>query len=495
MTVLTGAPLTCADNWKSIDWPLVETQVKRLQMRIAKAVQENRFGKAKALQWVLTHSYFAKLLAVKRVTSSRGGKTAGSDGVIWKTDVQKLKAVTALKRKGYQAAPLRRVFIPKKNGRQRPLGIPTMADRAQQALYLLGLEPIAETTADKNSYGFRRHRSCADAIEQCFRALAKKSSAQWVLEGDIKSCFDKINHDWLLNHIPLDRKVLEQWLGSGFIYNKTWYDTPEGTPQGGVASPTLANMVLDGMELLVKSVTTKADKVNFVRYADDFIVTGCSKEVLEQKVKPALTVFLAERGLVLSSEKTSITHINEGFDFLGFNVRKYSGKLLIKPSKKSVSSFLQNISQVIKKYSSTTTVNLLRRLNPLIRGWANYYKHVVAKDIFCSLDHRIFRLIWNWCKRRHPNKNAGWLQRKYFLFAGVKNWIFYSTFHNSDGNKISFNLFEAGSIPIRRHVKIKAEANPFNYAYAEYFKKRKQRLKLYSYKLGADNFDGYFFER
>ena len=265
-------------------------------MRIAKAVQEKRYGKTRALQWMLTHSYSAKVLAVKRVTGNSGAKTPGIDGVIWKTAKQKIQAVSELRHSGIKTQPLRRIYIPKKNGQKRPLGIPTMMDRAHQALHLLALEPIAETTADINSYGFRPKRRTADALEQCFIALARKNSAQWVLEGDIKACFDKISHQWLLENIPMDKNVLRQWLKAGFIHDNEWYPSDSGAAQGGSASPTIANLALDGIEPLIKSLARRQDKANFVRYADDFIITSNSKEFLEETVKPALKNFLAIRG-------------------------------------------------------------------------------------------------------------------------------------------------------------------------------------------------------
>jgi len=370
---MTGASLTCKPTWNQINWGQVEQQVRRLQMRIAKATQQGKHGKARALQWTLTHSHYAKLLAVKRVTSNRGAKTPGVDGVLWKSPKEKIRAVQSLQRRGYQAQPLRRIYIPKKNGKQRPLGIPTMKDRAMQALHLLALEPIAEITADKHSYGFRPERSAADAIGQCFLSLARKNSAQWVLEGDIKACFDGISHRWLAAHIPMDKAPLKQWLNAGYMEDNIFHETEAGTPQGGIISPTLANMVLDGMAEAIKKVTAKTDKINFVRYADDFIITGISKEVLEQKIRPAIVQFLTERGLTLSEEKTLITHIDQGFDFLGFNVRKYNSKLLIKPSKKSVKTFVEGLRTIIKSNPTVKTESLIRLLNPKLRGWANYY--------------------------------------------------------------------------------------------------------------------------
>jgi RNA-directed DNA polymerase len=378
----TSAPL----NWKTIDWPSMRQEVRRLQMRIAKATQAGKHRKAQALQWLLTHSKTAKLLAVHRVTTNRGAKTPGVDNVIWRTDRQKVQAAINLKRHGYRPRPLRRHYIPKPNGKLRPLSIPTMHDRATQALYALALAPIAETLADKNSYGFREGRRCADALEQCFTCLAQRACAQWVLEGDIKACFDEINHDWLLQHVPMDKQLLKAWLKAGYWENDQLFPTQAGTPQGGLISPLLANLALDGMERVVKALGQQKDKVHFIRYADDFVVTGASKEILEQKVKPALTAFLAERGLRLSEQKTVLTHISEGFDFLGHTVRKYGDKLLITPAKSKVEAMRKKISELIHSAMGLSPEALLRQLNPLLRGWANYYRNGASKQTFSKLD-------------------------------------------------------------------------------------------------------------
>jgi len=305
-------------NWKAIHWKTLRQQVRRLQVRIAKAVQLGKHRRASALQWLLIHSRAAKLLAVWRVTTNRGAKTPGVDNVIWRTDRQKLQAADNLKRHGYKPKPLRRFYIPKKNGKLRPLSIPIMHDRAMQALHALALAPVAETWADPFSYGFREGRSCADALRHAHIVLCRKHSPQWVLEGDIKACFDQISHEWLLQHVLMDRQILRKWLKAGYWEKAQLFPTRQGTPQGGIISPMLANMALDGMQKAVtEAVRKKGDKVNFVRYADDFIVTGATQELLEQKIKPALTAFLHPRGLELSEQKTVITDIQKGFNFLG----------------------------------------------------------------------------------------------------------------------------------------------------------------------------------
>ncbi len=471
LNLMLGAPSARILNWKHIIWRKVEDHVRRLQMRIAKAIKSERHNKAKALQWILTHSFYAKCLAVRRVTQSGGKNTPGIDKVLWKTPNQKMKAVLSLNRRGYKSLPLRRIHIPKKNGKLRPLGIPAMHDRGMQALYLLGLEPISETLADKNSYGFRPKRSIHDAIQQCFILLGRKQSSQWILEGDIKACFDKISHKWLSNHIRMDKTILEEWLKAGFIKENVFHNTTDGVPQGGVISPTCANMTLDGLEKVITSMSRKADTVHFVRYADDFICTAKTKETLEQKVLPVIINFLKERGLELSLEKTKITNIQEGFDFLGFNLRKYKGKLLIKPAKKGIKTFLDNIRETIKSMGACKVNDIIKILNPKIRGWANHYRHVVAKETFSHIDSQIFSAIWRWAKRRHPNKNISWVRNKYFTKIGSRDWCFYSKGKDTDDNKHQVLIF-ASDTSIIRHVKVKADANPYNPEYKEYFRNR-----------------------
>lgn len=466
-------------EWNTINWQIAQKQVRRLQIRIAKASREGRHNKAKALQWLLTHSFTAKLLAVKQVTQNTGGKTAGIDNVIWKTDKQKILAVQKLHRRGYVAQPLRRVYIPKKNSKQkeRPLGIPTMKDRAMQALHLLALEPISEIQADGNSYGFRPKRSTADAISHCFYALARRCAPAWILEGDIKACFDRIEHSWLIAHIPMDKAILRKWLTAGYVEKGKLFPTMAGTPQGGIISPTLANMTLDGLEKAAKMYATKKDKIHVIRYADDFIITGNSKELLENKIKPSIMAFLQMRGLQLSPEKTRITHIENGFDFLGAHARKYKGKLLIKPAKGNIQTFLSNIKQTIESNHGVKTEILIRKLNAKIRGWANYHRHIVSKKTFSTVDNSIFWMLYKWLKRRHPNKNAAWRYKEYFRTEAGNRWIFHAKVHKE--SKITFlDLFRASQVPIRRHLKIQAQATPYDPLFKDYFMQRDSKRIL-----------------
>lgn len=468
-----------ATEWHSIDWYNCHRTVRRLQVRIAKATKNQQWRKVKALQRLLVRSFAAKALAVKRVTENRGKKTAGVDGEHWDTPLDKWKAISRLQRKGYQPKPLRRVYIPKANGKRRPLGIPTMLDRAMQALYLLALEPVSETTADRNSYGFRPMRSTADAIEQCFVNLSRKSSATWILEGDIKGCFDNISHEWLLAHVPMDRTILRKWLNAGFMESNRFHPTERGTPQGGIISPVLANLALDGLEKVLEASfgakNTKASyrtKVNYVRYADDFIITGISKEILEDEVRPLVTAFMADRGLSLSEDKTLITHITDGFDFLGQNVRKYNDKCLIKPSRLSVKNFLRKIRDILNDHKTAPAWLIVQKLNPIIRGWANYHKGVVSKETFNYVDYRIWKMLWQWCKRRHCSRRKRWIKDKYFPPSGHRKWVFQGT--RPSGERVF--LFYANDVPIKRHTKIKAEFNPYDPSFELYTENRFTRL-------------------
>jgi len=478
-----------AEHWEQINWLQCERQVRRLQARIVKATREGRWGKVRTLQRLLTCSFSGKALAVKRVTENQGKRTPGVDRVRWSTPAARLKAVGSLQRRGYRPLPLRRVYIPKANGKQRPLGIPTMKDRAMQALYLLALAPVAETTADPNSYGFRPERSTADALQQRFNTLCRGRSPQWVLEGDIKGCFDHISHDWMLKHVLTDRPVLQKWLKAGYIENRTLFSTEAGTPQGGIISPTLANMTLDGLEKWLakhfprqkwKDGKKWTPKVNLVRYADDFIITGDSRELLENEVRPLVEQFLKERGLMLSADKTRITHIDEGFDFLGQNLRKYDGKPLVKPSKKNTQVFLEKVRGLIKANQSISQTQLTAVLNPVIRGWANYHRHCVATDTFDRVDHEIWRALWQWAKRRHPKKSRDWVKKHCFPIWRNRAWTFAAKTgqHKPDGQPIWTRLTYAGETQIQRHVKIRRHANPFDPHWRPYFAERKFQKKF-----------------
>lgn len=480
-----------ADSWPSINWNKAHRLVRNFQVRIVKATQEGKKRKVRALQNILTRSLAAKQLAVKRVTENQGKKTPGVDRETWSTPKSKDQGVLSLKRRGYKPSPLRRIYIPKSNGKKRPLGIPTMRDRAMQALYLMALEPIVECQADANSYGFRPERCPADAIAQVFNILSKKTSSTWVLEGDIKGCFDNISHQWLMSNVLMDKGILHKWLSCGYLDKNVFNETIKGTPQGGIISPALANAVLDGLEkVLTKHFGFSKDqrnknRVNLIRFADDFVITGITREILANKVKPLVSNFLKERGLELSEEKTKIVNVKEGFDFLGQNIRKYGSKLLIKPAQKSIKALLGKVKTIIKENRSAKQQNLINILNPVILGWGNYHQHVVSKETFYQIDYKIWNMLWRWAKYRHPNKNGTWISNRYFHKVGTIQRRFSVTIVKDKRGRTSLNLVRLGEIPIRRHIKIKAEANPFDKKWENYFEERllyKMEARIKGYK-------------
>ena len=460
---------------KSIECKKAEPEVSRLQDSMAKATQEKKCNTVKRLQYLLSHSYYAKALAVRKVTTNKGKHTPGIDKELWNTPAVKMRNVLILTDKGYKAKPLRRVFIEKPGKKKkRPLGIPCMYDRAMQALYALALDPVSETTADEKSFGFRRGRSAQDACEYIFTALSRRTSPEWVLEGDIKGCFDHISHDWLIDHIPMDKSVLKQFLKAGFVFQNELFPTDEGTPQGGVISPILANMALDGMQKVLSDRFhtnrlgkidlrfKNAHKVNLVRYADDFIVTAATKEIAEE-AKEIIRGFLCTRGLELSEEKTLITHVDDGFDMLGWTFRRFKEKLIVKPSKKSVKALNASLhNTVLERGKAWRQEDLIRVLNRQLRGWANYHQSVCAKDAFSRTDHILYEMLWRWAKRRHPKKNRKWITANYWYSKGLRNWVFSTK---------NAELIRLGEVPIIRHTKVRMSANP--YLDSEYFIQRK----------------------
>lgn len=454
-----------AREWKSVDWHKTFIFVNGMQKRIVKATIEQNWNKVKKLSYLLVHSHSAKLLAVSRVTRNKGKNTPGVDGEIWDTPALKMKGVLSLNDRHYRAKPLRRVFIDKVGKKEkRPLGIPTIRDRAMQALYALALNPIAETTADKRSFGFRLGRSTQDAESYLFTTLSKKWSAEWILEGDIKGCFDNISHDWLLSNIPMDKRILRQFLKAGFIFNEGLFPTDAGTPQGGVISPILANMTLDGMQRIIDEINgkTRNPKTNLCRYADDFVVTSPTKEkaeLIKQRLKP----FFGERGLELSEEKTLITHINDGFDFLGWNFRKYNGILIVQPSLKSIQNFKNKVHVIIlERGLAYDQEKLIDKLNPLIKGWTNYHRNTCAKRAFSTLDADLFHKLWRWAVYRHQKKGKRWIAKRYWHRIDNENWVFSTE---------TDRLIRMDKIQITRHIQLTLNKNP--YIDWKYFSDRK----------------------
>lgn len=478
---------TTVYEWNTIPWKQVEKQVFKLQKRIYCAAQRGNQAEVRKLQRLLTKSYYAKLLAVRRVTQdNQGKKTAGIDGVKSLTPTQRTQLVQRLKLDD-RAKPIRRVNVPKPGkSEKRPLGIPVMEDRAKQALVKLALEPEWEAKFEPNSYGFRPARSAHDAISAIRKTIDRR--CKYVLDADIEKCFDKINHKALLDKLncsPHLKRVIKSWLKSGVMENGSLFPTEQGTPQGGVISPLLANITLHGMETHIRKAFPAAKKLSdgkrmnpyapmVIRYADDLVIIHPElKEVI--KAKELLEEWLKQYGLKLKAEKTKIVHTlnshegqKPGFDFLGFNVRQYrvsKGRgakspdgtplgysTLIKPSLESIRRLKAKLKEIVIRNYSGGQANLIRLLNPIIRGWANYFRTENSAETFQKVDHAIFQMLWGWALRRHRNKGKCWIYAKYW--RRVDGALRFS-------NQESL-LLRASRIGIRHYPKVQGTRSPFD---------------------------------
>lgn len=452
--------------------------MRRLQGRIFRAAATGEHAKAKNLQKLLVRSMAAKLPAIRKVTQENDGKhTAGIDGVVCDTPESRLPLLKdGLSLKGYRPMPLRRAHIPKPGGKLRPLGIPTVKDRVMQAIVKMALEPEWESRFEANSYGFRPGRGCHDAIAAIHTTLNQKGCSEWVLDADISGCFDNISHEALLTRLPVFTTTIRRWLKAGVVEFGKPAPSEAGTPQGGIISPLLANVALDGLErelgcerpngkLVSPAFKKGRDKgISLIRYADDFVVTAPSREALETYVIPKVEAFLARRELRLSEAKTRIVHVDEGFDFLGFEVRRFGGTLLTRPAKAKVIEHLREIKAYLDAHKQTPVGRVIKKLGPVIRGWAHYYRHRAAKETFSKASHRVWSTLRAWAKRRHPSKPSKWVRRRYFMDDGY--WTL------TDGTA---KLYRHNATPITRFVKVIGRSSPMDPARRDYRVERKKR--------------------
>ena len=471
-------------DWGQIDWRQVEDHVRRLRQRIFTASKAGDLPRVRRLQRLMLRSRANTLHSVRRVTERNAGRlTAGVDGEVVLTPEAKLELVRRVQHltEPFKAQPVRRVFIPKAGGKQRPLGIPVIVDRVQQARVANALEPEWEARFEPRSYGFRPGRGCHDAIQAVFDVIKGRTpNRRWVLDADLAGAFDKIAHDHLMSMLGTfpGRGMIRQWLRAGVVENGRLTRTEEGTPQGGVISPVLLNIALHGMETVVgvryrASGSVRVDSPVAIRYADDFVV-HCHTRQDALEIKARLARWLEPRGLAFNEDKTRVVSLAEGFDFLGFNVRRYGTKPLIKPSKTAVRRIRERLRVELRSLRGSNAIAVIKRLNPIIRGWAAYYRTQVSSKIFGLLDHYLWKLTYKWAIFSHHNKPSTWVFRRYFgkfNKSRQDRWVF------GDRDSGSY-LHRFGWTSIVRHQRVKHGASPDDPAFTEYWARRRRKVTL-----------------
>jgi RNA-directed DNA polymerase len=443
------------NNYEKIDWRRCSRELALIQNDIVKAYRAENFTLVQQLQHKLVRSFAARALAVRRVSSTKGKNTPGIDKTIWTSNEQKCVAIIALSDlSSYECKPVRRVYIPKPDGSMRPLGIPNMFDRAVQTLFAFALDPIAEETACTRSYGYRPFRGAHDCATYLKLVLGNVTNTRrFVLEADIKGFFPSVCHDWLLENIPMNKDILRKTLQAGYLEDNDIHESPEGFPPGSPISSVLANLTLNGLgDLLLK------EKFLYTRYADDFVVLGKSKENLENVARPIIDEFLAQRGLILSPDKTGIVTMRQGFDFLGFRFREYQdsnrvkgtkqGIWLVTPSPRKLNAFRRELNTLIKKHNDKSFFNLVLQLNSKLRGWAGYYRKVTSKVAFSKINYTLFNALWRKLKRKHRRLGKRALVDKYFTTVKGNRWVFVA----DKGGEKQLLLFQIANVSISYHI-------------------------------------------
>jgi RNA-directed DNA polymerase len=465
--------------WHQINWAACYRQVRSLQRRLVQAVQAGVWRKVTRRSDLLVHACAGRAFAVKRVPENTGKQTPGVDGERWNTPAKNAAAVARLGRwRGDRPAPLKRLDIPKKNGAQRPLSIPTLADRARQAVDLPALPPMAETTGDQHAYGFRPKRRCADASDQGCKVLRQKTSATWSLEGDMAGFFENIRCLWMAEHIPMHTRVFATGRRSGCIDRGALFATTAGVPQGGMISPVVSKMVWDGLEAVVHggSWHRRVHNINSGRWADDCLVTATSRPGLVDRVLPRINACLAERGVRLSPTKPVMPPIAQGFDCFGHTVRQYErpggkpAKLQMTPSKASCQARKARVQALGQQAAGHTPARLIETLNPVLRGWANSHRQVIGGETFANLDNCVWRRRYRWARGRHPNTTGRWIAARYCPHQAGESWRCTAPV---SGQPI-IRVREA--VKAQRSIKVQGDATPFAPAWEAYCQDRDRQL-------------------
>jgi RNA-directed DNA polymerase len=466
------------DKWATFNWKLIRKRVKNLRQRIYRATQSKKWNQVRSLMKLMLRSQANLLLSIKKVTQiNQGRKTAGIDGQKVLSNPGRIKLCKEMEEiSAWKVKPTKRIYIPKSNGKKRPLGIPVIKDRVLQAVVKNALEPSWEAKFEPTSYGFRPGRSTHDALAHCHNRL-RKGHDTWVLDADIQGAFDNISHEFILDAIgeTPGRKLIKQWLKAGYLENEIFHATESGTPQGGVISPLLANIALDGLGELLASYTkvkeyqsspkAKRQRINkqklprygYCRYADDFVVTAENQEDLVT-ILPVIREWLGKRGLQINEEKTKIRRADEGFDFLGFHIQQFKGHCITKPQKEKTLNLLKRIREWLKIHKDIPQAEVISHLNPILKGWGNYYRGSASKAAFSYIDNQIWRTLWKWACRRHPNKGKRWIAHKYFTTK--EGWKLKANIKNRRGEMQQITLSKLQDTLIVRHTQVKGANSP-----------------------------------